>query len=243
MKNKEESEKVIKIIKDYKSSSNKDLIYADHLDNLETDLFIFGSRHKSESQRPSLLVHSTGNWSNEALFGGNPFELAIAPGYAIKEALLELKNQRERLNLPFEVTLEVTHHGPTSLSKPLVFIELGSNETHWKNKLGAEAVANAIMKVAFSKNRFKTAIGFGGTHYCPNFNRLIFNSNIATSHIAPKYALENIEQMIEKTVTRTLEKIELAILDWKGMNSKQKNKIMDALKSINLNFYKLNELL
>lgn len=28
MKNKEESEKVIKIIKDYKSSSNKDLIYA-----------------------------------------------------------------------------------------------------------------------------------------------------------------------------------------------------------------------
>lgn len=225
--------------------TNKDLIYCDQLDKFDTDLFIFGSRHKSESERPSLLVHSTGNWSNEAIFGGNSYELAIAPAFAIKDALLELKNQQEKLNLTrdFDVTMEVSHHGPTNLSKPLVFIELGSNESHWKNEFGAEAVAMAIMKVAFSENRYKTAIGLGGTHYCPNFNRLIFDTDIATSHIVPKYFLDEIDHMIEKAVNRTMENVEMAILDWKGMNSKQKNKITNFLESINLKYFKLNEII
>jgi D-aminoacyl-tRNA deacylase len=222
---------------------NEDLIRADHLDSIETDLFIFGSRHRSESQHPSLLTHSTGNWSDEALFGGDPYELAIAPGFAIKEAYLELKTQKERLDIDFDVTLEVTHHGPTILSTPLVFIELGSNEIHWKNQAGAEAVARAIMRVAFSKNRYRTVIGFGGTHYCPNFNRLVLNTDIATSHIAPKYVLEKIDEMIEKAVARTMEKVELAVLDWKGMNSKQKSKVINKLESINLKYCKLTELL
>ncbi len=224
--------------------TNKRLIFCDHLDKFETDLFIFGSKHKSESQRPSLLTHSTGNWSNEALFGGNPHQLAIAPAFAIKDALLELKIQQEELDLSdFEVSLEVTHHGPTNLSTPLVFIELGSNEEHWRNEVGAEAVANAIMKVASSKNSYKTVIGFGGTHYCPNFNRLIYNSDVATSHIAPKYALDNIDQMVKRAIERTMEKVELAVLDWKGMNSHQKNNVKNKLEEIDLEFCKLNELI
>ena len=224
--------------------TNKRLIFCDHLDKFKTDLFIFGSKHKSESQRPSLLTHSTGNWTNEALFGGKPRQLAIAPAFAIKEALLELKIQQEKLDLSnFEVSMEVSHHGPTNLSTPLVFIELGSNEEHWKNELGAEAVAKAIMKVAFSKKRYKTVIGFGGTHYCPNFNRLIYNSDVATSHIAPKYVLDNIDQMVKKAIERTMEKVELAVLDWKGMNSRQKNSVKNNLENNNLDFCKLNELI
>ncbi|MHA1299537.1 MAG: D-aminoacyl-tRNA deacylase [Candidatus Helarchaeota archaeon] len=223
--------------------TNKRLIFSDHLDSLKTDLLIFGSRHASQSEKPSLLVHSTGNWTEKADFGGNPKELAIAPAFAIKEALFELKNQKEKLDLSFDVSLEVSHHGPTNLSTPLVFIELGSNEHHWKNELGAEAVANAIMKVAHSKNRYKTVIGFGGTHYCPNFNRLVLNSEIASSHIAPKYVLNDIDDMIEKAVKRTKEKVDIAVLDWKGMNSKQKNKIKNKLEGINLEYCKLNELL
>ena len=224
--------------------TNRDLIYCDHLDkHFKTDLFIFGSRHKSESQRPGLLVHSTGNWSDEAKFGGNPYELAIAPAYAIKEALLELKLQQNRLNLPFDVTLEVSHHGPTNLTIPLVFIELGSNEEHWKHELGAEAVARAIMKVAVSKNRYKTVIGFGGTHYCPNFNRLVYDSELATSHITPKYFLENIDQMVEKAVKRTMESVTLAALDWKGMTSKHKEKVISNLEKIGLEYCKLKDLI
>ncbi|MHA1381386.1 MAG: D-aminoacyl-tRNA deacylase [Candidatus Helarchaeota archaeon] len=222
--------------------TNKKLIYSDHLNCLETDLFIFGSKHKSESERPSLLAHPTGNWTKEAAFGGNPKELAIAPAFAIKEAVIELRNQKEKLNLPFDVTMEVSHHGPTNLTKPLVFIELGSNEKHWKNELGAEAVAKTIMKVASSKNRYKTVIGFGGTHYCPNFNRLIFNTDFAASHIAPKYVLDNIDDMINEAIEKTMENVEMAVLDWKGMNSKQKKLVINKLKNIDLKFCKINEL-
>ncbi|MFX1452571.1 MAG: D-aminoacyl-tRNA deacylase [Promethearchaeota archaeon] len=223
--------------------TNERLIFCNHLDEIKTDLFIFGSKHKSESERPSLLTHSTGNWSDEAIFGGNPHELAIAPAFAIREALLELKIQQEKLNLSnFEVAMEVSHHGPTNLTTPLVFIELGSNETHWKNELGAKAVARAIMRVAFSKNRYKTVIGFGGTHYCPNFNRLIYNSDVATSHIAPKYVLDNIDKMVEQAIERTMENVKLAVLDWKGMSSKQKNKIKTILETIDLEYCKVNEL-
>ena len=172
---------------------NRRLIDADHLDQFfETDLLIFASKHKSESERPSLLVHAPGVWTDDISFGGNPHELSFTSATIIKQALIELTKGEAEARLNYEVTSEVTHHGPTNLKSPCVFIELGSNEVFWQDKKGAKVVANTILKIIKSplvKSNLRFAIGFGGTHYANNFNKLQLKTNFAISHIAPKYVL------------------------------------------------------
>ena len=223
-------------------TTNKPLIYSDHLDLLKSDLLIFASRHKSDSGNPSLLVHCTGNWGNDAKFGGNPRELGNSVGSAIKIALMELQNQKEILELDrFDVSIEVSHHGPTQLITPLIFIELGSTPKDWGNKTGALAVANAIIKVAKSNKKFKNYIGIGGSHYAPKFTKLVINPNLnfTISHIIPKYMLDYINRdMISKSIDRSMEKIEKFVLDWKGMNSNQRQKIILLIESINYEYEK-----
>jgi len=53
-----------------------DLILANHLDELSTDIFIFVSRHQSESKMPCLTAHFPGNFSNDNSYGGRSRELA-----------------------------------------------------------------------------------------------------------------------------------------------------------------------
>ncbi|MBU2477292.1 hypothetical protein KKG83_07535, partial [Candidatus Micrarchaeota archaeon] len=38
-------------------------VFADYLNELETDLFVFASKHSSESKTPTLSVHPIGNFS------------------------------------------------------------------------------------------------------------------------------------------------------------------------------------
>ncbi len=223
-------------------------IFANHLDeHFKTDLYIFGSKHKSESGKPSLLTHCTGNWSTDTTFGGEPKDVAVAPAFAMKEALKEITRLKEEKGLIFDTTLEVTHHGPTNLTTPLVFVELGSNESNWQDTQGAEVVARAIMKVAdaaLEKKRYPTGIGFGGMHYCPNFNKLVLNTEYALSHIIPKYHLDAVdEKTIKKAIERTVEPVEFAVLDNKGMNGAQKAKITEILNRLDVPIKRVKQLL
>ncbi|TFF89371.1 MAG: D-tyrosyl-tRNA(Tyr) deacylase [Promethearchaeota archaeon] len=222
-------------------TTNKELIYSNHLDVLNSDLLIFASRHKSESGRPSLLVHCTGNWSDEAAYGGNPRELGISSGSAIKIALIELRKQKKSLELNnFDVSIEASHHGPTQLNTPLVFIELGSTPKDWKNQVGGLAVARAIMKVAQSDDTFKNYVGIGGPHYARKFSKLVLaNKNIAVSHIIPKYMLDFItKEILLESIERSVEPVEKFIFDWKGMRSAQRKNAISIIESLNYDYEK-----
>jgi D-aminoacyl-tRNA deacylase len=216
----------------------KDLIYADHLEeNIKADLFVFASRHKSVSGTPALLVHSPGNWTDEALYGGNPRELSVAPPQAIKEALIELANQKEKLDLnKYDVTLEVTHHGPTSMNTPLVFVELGSSEREWKDPVAAEAVAHACIKAAKSLDKmYKIGVGFGGPHYAPQFTKVVLFSEFAVGHIIPNHVFDKIDRdMVVKAVERTSGEVEYALLDWKGLKKNHKDFLIPILEELGL---------
>jgi D-aminoacyl-tRNA deacylase len=226
-------------------STSRKIIEANHLNVFTTDLFIFASKHESAAKVPALLTHATGNWTAEAKFGGHSNELGIAPGYAIKEAFLELQAQKSLLNLEqYDVSLEVSHHGPTNLNAPIVFIEVGSSPDQWKDKKAAEAVVHATMRVAFTKKRYKTVVGIGGGHYAPEFNHLVLKTEYAVSHIAPEYALDSIdENMIKQAVERSFEKVDSCVLDWKGMKSNHREKILQILEQLNLPVIKIRKLL
>jgi D-aminoacyl-tRNA deacylase len=227
-------------------SSKRDLVDSEHVERaFKTDLFIFASRHRSEAGKPGLLVHCTGNWTEEAQLGGRPYELAVAPASAMKEALQELSRRKRELRLDgYEVTMECTHHGPTSLSTPLLFVEVGSDEEHWSDQLAAKAVASAVYKVAEGVNRFKTALGIGGPHYSPNFTKVVLLSpEIAVGHIIPIYVLQGLkEEMVTKAVERTLEKVELILLDWKGLRAEHRDFLRPIIERLGIESIRTHEI-
>jgi D-aminoacyl-tRNA deacylase len=210
--------------------------------NLKPDLIIFASRHTSVTARPAFLVHSTGNWSSSADFGGEPQDLSKTSALLHKAGFESLKEQIGVFNNPdFSLDVEVTHHGPTTLDVPLIFIELGSSKQEWSIKEAGELVANAIVNAVFKYLEFKeektqqVGLGFGGTHYAPNFKRLMTSNNIAFSFICPKYYIQELnENLIKMMIANTLEKIDYFIVDWKGTNSQDKKHLIPLLEEFNI---------
>ncbi|MHA1669844.1 MAG: D-aminoacyl-tRNA deacylase [Promethearchaeota archaeon] len=222
----------------YLGLTDTPLIHLNDLKLAETeinfDYMIFASRHRSKTSRPALLVHTTGNWGHEAEYGGNPRELSITSALLRKSGFLSLIFNSQKVKLEeFAINVEVTHHGPSVLKKPLIFIELGSNEKEWTNVLAAEIVANSIIEAVlrflqFNKNKDQQiGLGFGGTHYAPNFSRLELGSNIAFSFICPKYFIKDLNNsMIDQMIRNTVEKIDYFVIDWKGTNSEEKQHLI-----------------
>jgi D-aminoacyl-tRNA deacylase len=205
------------------------LIEIEYLDEyFATDCYIFASKHRSESGKPSLTVHSCGNWGPEAVVGGKPRSLSFSSPIPKKLAFQFISAHPIE---GFEIALECTHHGPTEMKTPLFFIEIGSTEKEWENKIAGKIIAEAILHVCAEQQKtFRIAIGAGGTHYCPSFSKLENESDIAFGHIIPNYA---IEQLQEDTFLQAIEKskADLLVLDWKGLKGSQREKITSFAKN------------
>jgi D-aminoacyl-tRNA deacylase len=227
-----------------------------HLNNLKVskaginpDLLIFASRHRSETARPAFLVHTTGNLGDKAEFGGNPREISKSSALLLRTAYNSLKFQRSIKEMQdFELDIEVTHHGPSTLEKPLVFMELGSSEQEWKIDKAAKLVAHAILNTcieyteALEKKLPIMCIGFGGTHYAPQFKKLISNKFVAISFICAKYHIQNLDKsMIEQMISNNLEPIDYFVIDWKGTNSADKKHLIPLLEEFNIPIKKSKE--
>lgn len=244
----------------------KESIFNENIDKeIEADLFIFATKHQSEAKVPSLSCHVPGNWG-KAEFGGEDKKLCIAPAVYLKEVFLLLNKGISRdLSHPknpppptsnLQVTLECTHHGPY-LEKPCFFIEIGSSEEQWKNKEYGEVIAKTIINILKNKNNnpahppppsssekgVKVVFGIGGPHYCSNFNKVLLRTDIAVGHVCPKYQLENLDkEMILQAISRTKEKVDFVLLDWKGLG-KEKQRIVDMLNELNLEFKRTDQIL
>jgi len=203
-------------------------IYCENFDKeIDADLFLFPTTHRSEAGTNSLSCHVQGNWGKETL-GGIPKDLSIAPANILKEIFKQLNS----FNGQEEITLEVTHHGP-ELNKPTIFLEIGSDESQWKRPELGKFMAQVIINT-FSKKipEYKTALGVGGPHYCNNFNKIQLNNDIAIGHMCPKYNLQNLDkEMIIQAINKTTPKPHFIILDWKGLG-KEKQRIKELSQEI-----------
>lgn len=214
--------------------TNQDLIHSQNItEHFTTDLVIFVSRHASQSGYPTLSVHVPGNL-DKAELGGLPKRVSICPASAMKEALLELAKAKDESDLPYEVSYECTHHGP-SLDAPTMFAELGSSPEQWKDLKAAEAVAHAAMKAATKDTKYPTVLGVGGPHYNQRFTKIALTTNRAFGHIISKYAAPTAEpEVVKQCVQRTMEHVEAAVFDWKSLRSTDRNKIISALNELNV---------
>ncbi|MEM1644661.1 MAG: D-aminoacyl-tRNA deacylase [Ignisphaera sp.] len=176
-----------------------DVIELDVLEKLSdiTKYIVVISRHSAKSGRPSLTTHTPGNpWGrNDA--GGKPWEIPPSNPNLMWYTLKELQRFSVEYALKdYEVCYEVTHHGPTSVTKPITFVELGSSENEWNNSVAHDVVAlallSAIDRTENEKPNCITSVGFGGTHYAPLFTRRAFEENECYGHIVPNYVIKEL---------------------------------------------------
>jgi len=217
-------------------------VYAQNITDffINLKLVVFISRHSSISGTPTLSVHTPGNLS-EAELGGFPRKVSVSPANTMRDTLKAMMQSKEEMNLNYEVSYECTHHGP-SLNVPTMFAELGSSPKQWNDSKAAEVVAHATMKAIskFGKSQAKAVLGIGGPHYNDKFTRVALENEIAFGHIISKYAIPYIDaEILRQCVEKTLERVELAVLDWKGIKGEHKSKTVEMLKEIGLPIQKI----
>ena len=217
---------------------DEDSINADNIE-VEADVIIFMTRHRSAAGTPSLSVHIPGNWGKAEL-GGKENSLCIAPASLLKEMYIELSKNTE---FEGEITLEATHHGPF-LNKPAMFIEIGSSEEQWANKSYGKMIADTIMRTLSKPIKtYKTVIALGGGHYPREFNKVLLRTDIAIGHICPKYALESLtESMLKQAIEKNVEEIDTVLLDWKGLGE-HKERITEMIEKLGLKSERLQTIL
>ncbi len=204
----------------------------------QADYYIFASTHKSSSNSPGFSVHTPGNWG-EADLGGKPRTLNTALPSKIKIIARKMR-ELSYPSLKWPVAVEVDHHGPT-LATPVLFAEIGSTEAEWKNPEAGRIAAQAILAAIKSDETFPAHVGFGGSHYSPKFTPKILDGGIAFGHIISGYSLERSgldEEMVRQAMEKNAEKIESALLDWKGIKGGTRGKLIAVLDSLKIKWEK-----
>jgi D-aminoacyl-tRNA deacylase len=201
------------------------------------DGYVFLSKHASESGTLALTCHSTGNFG-DAMFGGFPRQVAIPHPHLQKSYMKQLWDERDNFQ-KFDITIEATHHGPTALSKPTLFIEIGTTEKEWNDEKLCESVGKIILKeMSKSQKRYDVAICFGGTHYPSKFNKELLEGDFALGTVIPKHGLDEIDKSLFEHILERNAEAKFALVDWSGLG-KSKQKIVEMINSTNLEMIKI----
>jgi len=200
------------------------LIYLDHIDRklkriANFDEILFASRHSSRDGRKIVTTHCTGN-VGEAKYGGKPYSLAKPSPFTMKNFSLSIVKKLNETE--FEFTLEATHHGPSEISIPSAFYEVGSTEREWRDEEIAWIVGESILEAVKVENEWKVAVGVGGTHYIPRQTEIELTTVFAFSHNFPKYTFGYLNEGFMRYALE-ISGAETIIVDEKSANSKVKS--------------------
>lgn len=217
------------------------LLVLESLDETYPDAgsFIFLSKHRSDSQIPTLTCHCTGNFADNP-YGGNPREMAVAYPSLQKAYLKAITAAKSRVPT-YDVVIEATHHGPTSLKKPVLFVELGSSDKQWADGNAAGVICGTLLELLDSgiERCDKVGIALGSTHYPTKFNKLLLESEFGLAAVASKHNLKAIDdQMLGQMIEKSVEKVTHIVLDSKGLGS-QKDRMMKMAERTGLEILKL----
>ncbi|MBT59965.1 MAG: hypothetical protein CMA63_00250 [Euryarchaeota archaeon] len=175
---------------------------------------IFPSRHSAVSGRPSLTLHPIGvphlDRESTSPYGGKSGD-APPPSPRLASWWQELIRVHSDTDLgePFDISLEVTHHGPW-VTVPSLFIEVGSTSDTWGHFGAAKLLANIIHRGigldggsgigSWDEHRdagTPVLITLGGGHYAPRANLLGVHHGLRIGHMLATYALP-FEQPVEE---------------------------------------------
>lgn len=231
------------IFQDYLDKRLKDLGW-------ESDLLVFLSKHKSLSETKALTAHVSGN-PVDADFGGLSCALPTPAPLEMKKLLLVMDRLNIETDLGYDVTFEVTHHGPSEIETPSLFVEIGSTEKEWVDPKPGKIIAKAVLSLAEHSDADVSAlderesqeakllenntiaVAFGGGHYGDRPTVSLFRTKLAFGHMFPKYQLETVtEDVILKAFEKTGSN--LAFFDKKSMRGPDRRRITEILEQNNI---------
>jgi cell division protein FtsZ len=190
-----------------------------------SDKLIFASKHRSKDGRKTLTVHHTGNFG-EGKFGGRPQELATA---APRVALSLLKSLKAAVTA-YNVSYEATHHGPSDILVPSVYVEIGSTEQEWRDPAAGEVVARAILAVKEDLDA-PVYLGIGGNHYAPRQTALALDAGTAFGHIVADHAIPLLdERLLKMAFERSGTK--QAYVDRKSIPGEQRKRVEEMINAL-----------
>ncbi len=164
---------------------------------------LVASRHSGETG-PLLTAHHPGNFG-AAEYGGQPRSLGIAAPALTAAVLAELHRTAPT---DYDVGIECTHHGPTEVPVPVVFVELGSDKAQWTDPAGAKALAEGILGVPEidAPQGSRSIVGIGGGHYAPRFYRVLTETDWTIGHIAADWSLDAMDGIDTDVLTAMFER-------------------------------------
>jgi D-aminoacyl-tRNA deacylase len=220
---------------EYKSSGNKRLIIHDErqtalfgLDarleaiGLHPEMAVFACRHQSEKGLPWMGGHFTGE------IGGGVRELSAAAPFGLKSFLINIANLAPE---GFRISAEATHHGPTDMSMPSFFAEIGSVQSQWIDPTAGEAVARAILSL--EPRELPVFLGFGGGHYVQRQTSLMFEADVAFGHLFSSYQIDSLDRDIVEEA-RKKSGASHAYIDRKSLRSEEKKKVGAILEDLGI---------
>lgn len=213
-------------------------ISADWLEErYDHDGFVFLSKHAAESGVLALTCHSTGNFAG-ARFGGNDRQVAV-PHPVLQKVYLQTLQKNRGQFAGFQITIEATHHGPTALGRPSMFVEVGTTEKQWTDaSLCGRVAALVHQAMAQKRGTFPVAICFGGTHYPEKFTRELLDGEHALGTVVPKHALDDLDEELFGHILSQNKAATVALLDWAGLGQ-NKQKVVGFLEQTDLEVVKL----
>ncbi|MFT4945102.1 MAG: D-aminoacyl-tRNA deacylase [Halovenus sp.] len=189
-------------------------------------LLVFASRHSGETGQ-LLTAHHTGN-AGAADYGGEPCAFARACPNAHARVLAALADHAPE---GYDVGMECTHHGPTAVGAPSMFVEVGSSQPEWDDPAAARAVARAILDLrdvppdrpGEDRSR-RQLVGLGGGHYAPRFERVVRETDWAVGHLLADWGLT----ALDEAATDDRESTRRAVLDRVFQESKAAYALVDG---------------
>ncbi len=125
------------------------------------------------------------------------------------------------------------------MSKPTLFIEIGTTEKEWNDKQLCENVAKIILQeMSESPKKHDVAICFGGTHYPGKFNKELLEGELALGTVIPKHGLDILDLELFNHILKRNTEAKFALVDWSGLG-KSKQKIVEMINSTNLEMIKI----
>ena len=125
------------------------------------------------------------------------------------------------------------------MSKPTLFIEIGTTEKEWTDKKLCENVAKIVLKeMSESPKKHDVAICFGGTHYPSKFNKELLDGDFALGTVIPKHGLDVMDSDFFNHILKQNSEAKFALVDWSGLG-KSKQKIVEMINSTHLEMIKV----
>lgn len=202
-------------------------VSADWLDE-PFDSYVFLSRHEAASGKLALTCHSTGNFG-PAQAGGRDSEVAPPHPDFQRQYMRNLHARRDRFP-GFDITIEATHHGPTALSRPSVFVEVGTGPEQWTDDALCGRVAQVVVDT-LADGAPPADYGFclGGTHYPGAFTQELLQGERAVGTVVPRRSLHLLDDGLLDHVIQRNRGASCAMLDWSGMGS-EKERVAEMLE-------------